>query len=77
MNYVTGLVNAIMQSPYYKNTVILISWDDWGGFYDHEPPPVVDRTESGKLWGYGFRVPGIVISPYVTSHFDHQLLSFD
>jgi phospholipase C len=77
MNYVTSLVNVIMQSPYYKDTVIFLSWDDWGGFYDHVIPPVVDRTETEQLWGYGFRVPGIVISPYVAGHFDHQILSFD
>jgi phospholipase C len=77
MNYVTSLVNTIMQSPYYKNTVVIVAWDDWGGFYDHEVPPVVDKTETGELWGYGFRVPGLVISPYVAGHFDHQTLSFD
>jgi phospholipase C len=77
MNYVTSLVNTIMESPYYEDTVILISWDDWGGFYDHEMPPIVDRTETDQLWGYGFRVPGLVISPYVVRHFDHQTLSFE
>jgi phospholipase C len=77
MNYVTSLVNVIMQSSYYDNTVIFLAWDDWGGFYDHVIPPVVDRTETGHLWGYGFRVPGLVISPYVAAHFDHQILSFD
>jgi phospholipase C len=77
MNYVTSLVNTIMQSPYYDKTVILIAWDDWGGFYDHEAPPVADLTEKGQPWGYGFRVPGLVISPYVAGHFDHQVLSFD
>jgi phospholipase C len=77
MNYVTSLVNTIMQSPYYNNTVIFISWDDSGGFYDHEYPPIADLTEEGQLWGYGFRVPGLVISPYVAGHFDHQILSFD
>jgi phospholipase C len=77
MNYVTSLVNVIMESPYYKNTVIFLAWDDWGGFYDHVIPPIVDRTEIEQLWGYGFRVPGIVISPYVAGRFDHQILSFD
>jgi phospholipase C len=70
--YVTGLINAIMQSPDWKNTAIFLSWDDWGGFYDHVVPPVVDRQ------GYGLRVPAIVISPYAKLGFiDHQILSHD
>jgi phospholipase C len=77
MKYVTSRVNTIMQSYYYDNTVIFIAWDDWGGFYDHVNPPVVDQTVGSASFGYGFRVPGIVISPYVASRFDHQILSFD
>jgi phospholipase C len=70
--YVTGLVNAIMQSPDWDSTAIFLSWDDWGGFYDHVVPPVVDRA------GYGLRVPGIVISPYAKQGvIDHQILSHD
>jgi phospholipase C len=49
-----------------------LSWDDWGGFYDHVVPPKVDEN------GYGLRVPGLVISPYAKKGFiDHQTLSFD
>jgi phospholipase C len=70
--YVTGLVNAIMRSPDWNSTAIFLSWDDWGGFYDHVVPPVVDSN------GYGLRVPGIVISPYARqSVIDHQILSHD
>jgi phospholipase C len=70
--YVTGLINAIMQSPAWDSTAIFLSWDDWGGFYDHVPPPVVDTN------GYGIRVPGLVISPYARRGFiDHQTLSHD
>jgi phospholipase C len=76
MNYVTSLVNTIMQSRYYYDTVIFIAWDDWGGFYDHVNPPLVDRNVDERF-GYGFRVPGIVISPHVARHLDHQILSFD
>ena len=70
--YVTTLINAIMNSPDWSSTAIFLSWDDWGGFYDHVAPPTVDQN------GYGLRVPGIVISPYARTGFiDHQTLSFD
>ncbi len=70
--YVTGLVNALMQGPDWSSTAIFLTWDDWGGFYDHVAPPRVDQN------GYGLRVPGIVISPYARQgYIDHQTLSFD
>jgi len=70
--YVTGLINAIMRGPDWNSTAIFLSWDDWGGFYDHVQPPVVDRN------GLGLRVPGIVISPYARQgYIDHQTLSHD
>lgn len=81
MNYVTTLVNAVAQSRYAADTAIFISWDDWGGFYDHVPPPILTTGyKSGKLvtFGWGFRVPGLVISPYAKpKNIDHQYLSFD
>ncbi|MFP5211321.1 MAG: alkaline phosphatase family protein [Acidobacteriota bacterium] len=71
-SYVTSLINAVMQGPNWADSAIFLVWDDWGGFYDHVPPPVVDGN------GYGLRVPGMVISPYARQHFiDHQILSFD
>lgn len=70
--YVTGLINTIMSGPDWDSTAIFLSWDDWGGFYDHVVPPVVDAN------GYGLRVPGIVISPYAKQgYIDHQVLSHD
>jgi phospholipase C len=70
--YVTGLINAIMHSPAWDSTAIFLSWDDWGGFYDHVVPPRVDGM------GYGLRVPGLVISPYARrGYLDHQRLSHD
>jgi phospholipase C len=70
--YVTTLVNAVMQSPAWDSTAIFLSWDDWGGFYDHVAPPAVDQN------GYGLRVPAMVISPYAKAgYIDHQTLSHD
>ncbi|HEV3090927.1 MAG TPA: alkaline phosphatase family protein [Candidatus Cybelea sp.] len=58
-SWVAAVVNAIGSSQYWKNTAIIVVWDDWGGFYDHEPPPLRDQ------WGgLGFRVPMLLISPY-------------
>ncbi|HVN68241.1 MAG TPA: alkaline phosphatase family protein [Candidatus Binatia bacterium] len=57
--WVASIVNAIGESKYWKSTAIVIVWDDWGGFYDHVPPPSFDH------WGgLGFRVPMLVVSPY-------------
>jgi phospholipase C len=71
-SYVTGLVNAVMKSKDWNSTAIFLAWDDWGGFYDHVVPPMVDAN------GYGLRVPGLVISPYARQgYIDHQTLSFD
>jgi len=70
--YVTAIINAAMKSPDWKSTAIFLSWDDWGGFYDHVVPPAVDQN------GYGLRVPAMVISPYARKGFiDHQTLSSD
>jgi phospholipase C len=58
--YVTSIVNAISSNTaLWKNTAIFVTWDDWGGYSDHVAPKQVDTL------GYGFRVPLIVISPYV------------
>ena len=70
--WVTSLVNAAMQGPEWNSTAIFLTWDDWGGFYDHVKPPTVDVN------GYGLRVPGIVISPYAQRGFvDHATYSHD
>jgi phospholipase C len=70
--YVTTLINSIMRSPCWGSTAIFLSWDDWGGFYDHVMPPNIDVN------GLGLRVPGLVISPYAkTGYIDHQQLSHD
>jgi len=70
--YVTRLVNAVMKSKNWDSTAIFITYDEWGGFYDHVVPPQVDGA------GYGLRVPGLLISPYAKpGYVDHQTLSFD
>lgn len=61
MHYVTRLVNSVMKSPYWASCAIIIFWDDYGGFYDHVAPTQADE------YGYGFRVPAMVISPYSRS----------
>jgi phospholipase C len=71
MDYVAYLTNQIMQSPYWSSSAIVITWDDYGGFYDHVPPPQVDA------YGEGFRVPTIVISPWAKhAYVDHTQYEF-
>jgi phospholipase C len=70
--YVTKLINAVMRGPDWNSTAIFLTWDDWGGFYDHVAPPRLDGQ------GLGMRVPGLVISPYARRGLiDHRMLSFD
>jgi phospholipase C len=70
--HVTQVVNAIARSPLWYRTAIFLTWDDWGGFYDHVPPPRVDSN------GYGIRVPGLLISAWARGGtIDSQTLSFD
>jgi phospholipase C len=76
--YVTGLINAIMHSRDWSSTAIFLSWDDWGGFYDHVAPPSIGQFGLLDQVGLGMRVPGLVISPYARHGFiDHQILSHD
>jgi phospholipase C len=77
-SWVSAIVNAIGDSPYWANTAIIITWDDWGGWYDHVAPKVIN---DGASWGsgyvYGFRVPLIVVSPYAkTSYISHTTHDF-
>ena len=57
-DWVATIANTIGASPYWKDTVLVVTWDDWGGWYDHVKPPHRDKM------GMGFRVPLIVASPY-------------
>ena len=58
-NWTVSLVNAVMAGPQWNSTAIFITWDDHGGFYDHVPPPQND------YFGYGPRVPLLIVSPFV------------
>jgi phospholipase C len=65
-SWVTSLVNAVGESKFWDSTAIFVMWDDWGGLYDHVPPPHVGYD------GLGFRVPLLVISPYAKkNHVSH------
>ena len=65
-NWTVQHINAIMRSKYWKSTAIFITWDDFGGFYDHEPPPHYD------IMGLGPRVPMLIISPWTKQGFVDQ-----
>ena len=73
-NWTVQQINAIMRGPDWNTTAIFLTWDDFGGFYDHVPPPTLDNM------GFGPRVPLIVISPYakhgVVSHTMYEFSSF-
>jgi phospholipase C len=70
-NWTVQQINAVMKSKFWKDTAIVLTWDDFGGFYDHVAPPV----ESSYLLGP--RVPTIVISPYAKKSFvDHTQYDF-
>jgi phospholipase C len=65
--YVTDVVDNVMRSKYWNNTVIIVVWDNFGGYFDTVTPPQVDAN------GLSFRVPGIVISPYAKNNYvDHD-----
>jgi phospholipase C len=63
------MLHTLMQSDSWENSAFFLTYDDWGGWYDHVPPPQIDDR------GYGFRVPALLISPYARmGHIDHTLL---
>ncbi len=70
-SWVASIVNTVGNSQYWSNTAIFVTWDDWGGWYDHVPPSAIHNN-----YEYGFRVPLIVISPYAkagyVSHVAHH-----
>jgi phospholipase C len=69
---IASIVDAVESGPEWNSTALFISWDDFGGYYDNVRPPVVDG------YGYGFRVPLIVVSPYARENYvNHVNASFD
>jgi phospholipase C len=75
-NYAVSVLNAVMSSPQWSTTALFLVWDDWGGFYDHVEPPVVERWKDSTPFRYGHRVPCIVISPYARAGYvSHDLYS--
>ncbi len=68
--WVASVVNGVGQSQFWNSTAIFVTWDDWGGWFDHVSPPQLDGM------GLGFRVPLVVISPYAkqgyVSHVQHE-----
>lgn len=69
--FVKRLINGLMRSNYWNRSAFMWSYDDWGGWYDHVPPPAVDD------FGYGFRVPALLVSPYAKrGYIDHTTLDF-
>jgi len=62
-SWVSALVNTVGESKFWNSTAIFVMWDDWGGTYDHVPPPFLDYD------GLGFRVPLLVLSPYAKQNY--------
>lgn len=61
--FVKTLIQMLMQSKYWSSSAFMWAYDDWGGWYDHVPPPKVDEH------GYGFRVPALLVSPFAKKGF--------
>jgi phospholipase C len=69
--FVSSLIHALMQSDIWESSAFMVTYDDWGGWYDHVPPPQVDP------FGYGFRVPAFLVSAYAREgHIDSTVMDF-
>jgi phospholipase C len=88
--WTASVIAAIGASKYWATTMIVVTWDDWGGWYDHVTPPNVEKWDpthaqhpldaypqyAGQQWRYGSRVPCLVVGPYAKrGHVSHQLNS--
>jgi phospholipase C len=69
--FVVSLLNSLQRSDYWEKSAFFLTYDDWGGWYDHVPPEQIDK------YGYGFRVPSMLISPYARrGYVEHEVLDF-
>ena len=69
--FVKNIIQELMRSTSWDSSAFMLAYDDWGGWYDHVPPIPVDK------YGYGPRVPALLISPYAkTGYIDHTVLDF-
>jgi phospholipase C len=88
-SWVSAIINKIGQSSctdnvngnqltYWQDTAIFVTWDDWGGWYDHEPPTLLSIPQQGQGdYQYGFRVPLLVVSAYTpTGYVDNGRYDF-
>ena len=72
--------SAVTTSPAWRNTVLVINFDEWGGFFDHVPPPTApippaDQAAGNQDGRLGFRTPCLIVSPFARREFvSHQLL---
>jgi phospholipase C len=70
-NWLVDTMNELMRSKYWSSTAVVVTWDDYGGFFDHVPPPHPD------IYGFGPRVPALIISPWARrGMIDHQEMDF-
>ena len=75
-NWMARVASAIMRGPQWNSTALFMTWDDWGGFYDHVEPPVLERWSDGTPFRLGQRVPCTVVSPYARAGYvSHQVHS--
>ena len=71
-NFTVNIINQIMQGPHWNETAIIVTWDDFGGWYDHVKPPV-EKCANGTFFNVGFRLPALVISPYAKQEVIHTV----
>jgi phospholipase C len=74
MQWIVSQVNAIVKGGLWPQTAIFITWDDWGGWYDHVTPPEVEKSTDGRQFRYGTRVGCLVLSPYAKAGYISKTL---